>query len=73
MVSAVRGVTHTQPVAPITAVSRKPQQTKAKSSSDIEDTVHLSSAAQAHLSALRAAEEGAAGTHAEAAKAAARK
>jgi hypothetical protein len=53
-VSAVTGVTHTQPVAPITAVSRKPYQAKPQSSSDVQDTVHLSSAAQAHLSALQA-------------------
>ncbi len=53
MTSSVSSVSHAQPVL---AANKKPPEPKQKAATQTQDSVHLSSAAEAHLSATKAQE-----------------
>jgi hypothetical protein len=53
MTSSVSSVSHTQPVL---AANKKPPEPKPKPATQTQDSVHLSSTAEAHLSAIKTQE-----------------
>lgn len=66
--SPIAGAQHVQTAAVGTSTSKQPAASKPQSGTEPQDTVHLSSAAQAHLSAIKAATQEAAETPAQTAK-----
>jgi hypothetical protein len=65
---AITGTQHIQPPTVATGANKQPAPAKAQPPADTQDTVKLSSTAQAHVSAIKAAAQEAAETRAQTTK-----